>query len=136
MAPKSKKPPSSHPLSTAIHEAAAAPTKQRRKEHVAEAPDAVQKLPSVVPSLSFVPAEVLSDVFLCLPLRSMEALGTACGVSDDAGWGMLLGYSLRDMWTEAMIRDLIAAVTPYVRGMVKGYTNAITCRCHGDAHRG
>jgi len=62
-------------------------------------------------------------VFLCLPLRSMEALGTACGVSDDAEWGMLLGYSLWYVWTEAMIRDLGAAVTPYVRGMVKGYTN-------------
>jgi len=36
---------------------------------------------------------------------------------------MLLGYSLRDMWTEAMIRDLGAAPMTYARGVVNGYTN-------------
>jgi len=54
-------------------------------------------------------------------VRIDGALGTACGVSGDAGWGMLLGYSLRDMWTEAMIRDLCAALTTYARGVANGY---------------
>ena len=96
-------------------------------EHIAavplDAPPATHLPLSLLRSLRLVPAEVMSDVFVCLPFGSMEALGTACGVSDDAGWGMLLGYSLRYMWTEAMIRDLGPAVTPSVRGMVKGYTN-------------
>ena len=90
----------------------------RGTEHTAEepldAPPSTHLPLSMLSSLRLIPAEVMSDVFLCLLGASMEALGTACGVSDDAGWGMLLGYSLRDICTEAIIRDLGAALMSVV----------------------
>ena len=47
-----------------------------------------------LPSLCFVPPEVLADVLLAAPFESMLAFGTACGVGTDAGWCALLGDSV------------------------------------------
>ena len=69
-------------------------------------------------TMRFVPAEVISDVFLWLPFESMQALGGAHGATDDAAWRMLLGDSLCYVWAEAMIRDVGADVGTFVRGVV------------------
>ena len=90
--------------------------KRPRKEQLAADGD----LPlSRLRSLSLVPAEIISDVFLCLPFTSMQVLGLVYGATDDAAWRRLLGDSLCYVWAEAMIRDLDAVdVATYVRGIV------------------
>ena len=84
--------------------------------------DVVVPLPlSALSCLRFVPTDVISDVCLCLPFASMVALSTACGITDDAGWRMLLGDSLRYVWGEVMVRSVDADAKVYVRGVVDRY---------------
>ena len=72
-------------------------------------------------SLHFVPAEVLSDIFLCLPFTSMLELGAAYGATDDAGWCRLLGDDVWYVWAEAMVRDVDADVETFARDVIARY---------------
>jgi len=105
-------------------EAVGRPTKRPRTAQVSETPSdapSVVHLPlSLLRSLHLVPLDLIGEMLLCLPFESMVAFGAACGVTDDAGWGMLLGDSLFYVWTEAMVRDLGPDVGRYVRGVVDG----------------
>jgi len=115
MVRKTKRPPKrSSDVSSGAN---APPSKHPRKE---EAPPEDVPL-SLLRSLCYVPAEVMSDVFLWLPFKSMEALGAVYGATHDAGWRMLLGDSLWYVWSEAMIRDLDADASTYVRDVVESY---------------
>jgi len=94
--------------------------KKQSKESMQPAPDqmnrkgshmAVQRLRS----LCFVPP------LLALPFQSMNAVGAACSVLDDAGWSVLLGISLWYAWAEAMVRDVAVDIQPFARDVVARY---------------